>query len=55
MLGAVGCLSNRYRHTLKKKKFNVISFNQLAGGFYLACENVWENVRPIIPRLRFFF
>ena len=25
------------------------------GGFFLACEDFWENLRPFIPRLRFFF
>ena len=25
------------------------------GGFFLACEDFWENVRQFIPRLRFFF
>ena len=24
-------------------------------GFFLACEEFWENVRSSIPRLRFFF
>ena len=25
------------------------------GGFFLACKDFLENVRPFIPRLRFFF
>ena len=25
------------------------------GGFFLACEDFWENVRQFMPRLRFFF
>ena len=25
-----------------------------AGGFFLARDDFWENVRPFIPRLRFF-
>ena len=29
--------------------------NEQCGSVLLACEGLWENVRPIIPRLRFFF
>ena len=26
-----------------------------SGGFFLACDDILENVRPFIPRLRLFF
>ena len=30
-------------------------FAGVGGGFFLASEDWWENVRPFIPRLRFSF
>ena len=62
-------MSTLFPHPLKKKKkggggdFRVqeVKRKGIGGdgggvdGFFLACEDFWDNTRQFIPRLRFFF